>query len=368
MDRKTRIFFAAYLAVGLICLLVVAVSKLPGIASRTLRPDVGEYGELYNMCKVARFRIHRSKPDFASDNLPPEHGIEDAGVVFIGDSFMGKDYGWDLGMMFEKKTGVLSTVSESKGGVVDTPRVVLDSLGFRKGGRLRYVVFECAERVLVLNPTLRLRIDVQGTKSGPPGGRPGKNVALDGQAGSAVKHFMIDPIPLEHLVTENPLGHGLMALRNTFRFAAFGEMCEMVPVYSVHPPMLHYKQEVQSNRKPKTDREIAELAGYVRRASDELREKYGVRLIFMPVPNKYTLYGYDYGRYSYNTEGERYDGFIPRLYRELDKKGVDYVDLYTPIRQSRVPVYDPTHAHWNFAGKHIAVEALEGEYKKLEAE
>lgn len=367
MDRKTRIFFAAYLAAGLLCLLAVLVSKLPGIASRTLRPDVGEYGELYNMCKVSRFRIPRSKPDLPVDNLPPEHGIGDASVVFVGDSFMGKDYGWDLGMMFEKKTGIPCMAKESK-GVVHSPVEVLDPLGCRMGGRLKYVVFECAERVLVLHPTLRSRVNAQGTTSRTPGGKAGKNGVLAEQADSALKHYMIDPLPLEYLVTENPLGHSLMALRNTFRFEAFGEMSEMVPVYSVHPPMLHYKQEVQSNRKPKTDREVAELADYVRRASDELREKYGVRLIFMPVPNKYTLYGYDYGRYSYNTSGERYDEFIPRLYRELDNRGVDYVDLYTPFRESRVPVYDPAHAHWNFTGKHIAVEALEGKCKKLEAE
>jgi len=362
MTSKSRIFIGIYIAVGLICLIVLLASSYPDIAGLKLRPDARLYGELYDMCMVDRFRISRTTDGMPPDPKPPEHHISDAKVLFIGDSFAEKDFGWDFGMVFEKKTGVPSFSKAFRGGPIDTPMNVLDGLGYTKGGGVKYLVLVYVERVLILTPSISAGVHAQ---TGAPATKHMFTRAA--MRIDSLKKYMIQTMPIEYLVTENPVGYRLMRLRNTFRSDVFGDMSWKIPVYSVDPPMLHYYMEVASNRAPKDRRFVMNIAEYVKGISDELDQRYGIKLIFMPVPNKYTLYGYEYDRYDYNTSGEEYDQFMRRLYDKLDRRGVTYINLLDGFDANRELVFDPSHEHWNFRGKNIAASKLVDEYLRLEA-
>lgn len=370
MDRKTKILYRVYLAAGLFCLLVLLASSYPNIAGLKLRPDARLYGELYDMCKIDRFRIHRTTDGMPPDPKPHEHAIGEARVMFIGDSFMEKDFGWDIGTMFEKKTGTPVSAKAFRGGTADTPMDVLDKLGYTTGGGIRYLVLVYVERVLILTPSIGGGDKAWSGPGATGGGGSYETIEFLKQASvklESLKRSMIKPMPLEYIVTENPAGHKLLSFRNTLRFDVFGDMSWKIPVYSIDPPMLHYYLEVASNRAPKDRRFVMNIADYVKVISDELDHKYGIKLIFMPVPNKYTLYGYEYDRYNYNTSGGKYDQFMRRLYDKLDRRGVTYINLLDDFKANRELVFDPSHEHWNFRGKDIAVSKLVEEYRRLEA-
>lgn len=130
--------------------------------------------------------------------------------------------------------------------------------------------------------------------------------------------------------------------------------------------MLHYNLELITNRMVKDDAFVERLADGIASVGDELKLKYGLKMIFVPIPNKYTLYGYDYGRFRYNVSGERYDDFLPRLYKALDARGVTYIDLYTPYKARPDLMYDPSHGHWNDEAKKIFISRLYEVYEKEE--
>ena len=81
----------------------------------------------------------------------------------------------------------------------------------------------------------------------------------------------------------------------------------------------------------------------------------------MPVPNKFTIYGYRITKNKYNDA--TYDGFLPRLYGALERKGVKFVNIYDKFMKSDELIYWQEDTHWNQTGRYKALMELIDFYK-----
>lgn len=341
MPSKTKAFFALYLLAGLLSLMVLLVSRAPGIAKLFVIDSVYRYryGDLYDMCRVSRFRVLKPKEPRHLDlpgmpvkiDAPVEHDIDDSEMFFTGDSFLLGEY---IGKQFEAHTGRPAYVLKSSS---------LTELQNVRNRRPKYLVYETVERRM--RPVLAAR---------PPGKK-----ASAGKIDALIKKYMAGDRPLEFLVTNCRPLYDLLEARNTFRFSLLGEISEKTPFYSVDPPMLFYHEEVEFNQAGKFDAAIKAYADGIAALDRQLQDYYAIKMLFVIIPNKFTVYGYDYDKYEFNYSGLRYDNFIPRLQSELGKRGVAYADVYSRFMERRGDgLYHPSDTHWNEKGEAIALSTL----------
>jgi len=222
----------------------------------------------------------------------------------------------------------------------DDEEHVLERLGVKKKCAVRYLVVGLVERSVLSRFGTTIH----------------KSVATSGR-GSTVnmwirKHVIVDEDYLKWTVKLNPIVAAFLEIRDTFRFKAFGLISRITPVYTLDPPILFYKDAVNFNRSVKGVQTIRAVAENMASLSLRLREKYNLETIYVIVPNKVSIYGL--------SAGEVYDGFLPRLYSELDSRDVLYVDLYDKFMRMRNEkmLYHPAGTHWNRAGSAVAMSRL----------
>lgn len=339
---KHKLFFYSYVIIGVLCLLIIVISTNVGIAKKFMYIDKQPFGDLYSMCRISTFRISRK---VLSNEMINRHSLSNAEVIFIGDSFIKKWYGHNF-EIFEKETGIPSFCSRFINKI--TPLGILKKENY-KASSLKYLVFETVERNI---------FNIAAPSSTDKVAIPSKE--------SIIRRYIVKPSILNLLLVQNPVAFKFFEFRDTFRFYVLNEMSPRIPVYSVSPPMLFYRDGVAFNRRHKTDKDIDDLVNKIEAINLVLQKKYNIKMIFMPVPNKYSIYGYDYDKYRYNSGGEKYDNFLPRLYKKLDKKGIAYIDLYHCfVRNKRTLLYYPTDTHWNLHGIRMAVRKIQEEIYRL---
>lgn len=89
-----------------------------------------------------------------------------------------------------------------------------------------------------------------------------------------------------------------------------------------------------------------------------LKELYNLDMVFLAIPNKYTMW-----HKKINPKDE-YDNFLPRLYKEMDKRNIQHVDIYHDFLKSDTILYYGTDSHWNKNGVDIAVENILEHFRK----
>lgn len=91
-------------------------------------------------------------------------------------------------------------------------------------------------------------------------------------------------------------------------------------------------------------RNLLEIQEYV--------EQQGAQFLFVPVPNKNSVYG-DYMPYGSENSGRRLDA----LFDELDRCGVNYIDLRESFDIEEI-LYLKADSHWNMLGASIAADEI----------
>jgi len=338
MTEKRKLLFINFLLVGLLCLEAVVVSKHPGLGRKFIRADMRRYGELYDMCKIATFKIVNPPVEVPQ---VPNHPANECEVIFAGDSFFGNH----VGKIFEKNTGIHVYNIWLKDW--KHPVDALREIKYAPNPKTRHIVVELSEL-----PIQQGYFDVFFSRD------PSPPRILFWEMNEKIKNYLVDRQSLEYLLSENPIVAKLLELRNTFRFLVFRDISSKTPVYSLNPPMLHFFRSIDGNRLHKSEEKIELLADRIAALGAELERTYGLKMIFMPIPNKYSIYGYDYGKYRYNSNGEKYDDFLPRLKTKLDRRGVMSVDLYAEFRDSKEPIFEPSDNHWNTHGVTLGLKKL----------
>lgn len=142
----------------------------------------------------------------------------------------------------------------------------------------------------------------------------------------------------------------------TLRFDLFGYISPLTAKYKLEKnPWLFYEKEFGNEPGgfyyKYTDQEMNDYADNILNLSRNFKSSYNLNLIFMPIPNKYTLY-------HSIINNDRYNNFLPRLYAELDKRGVSYVNLYHEYSTANDTFYYGTDTHWNKKGVDRALQLV----------
>ncbi len=120
-------------------------------------------------------------------------------------------------------------------------------------------------------------------------------------------------------------------------------------------PWLFYKKEYGDEHGcfyyNYSEDEIQKYADNIARMSDNLLSEYNLKLVFMPIPNKYTLY-------HKLINDDRYNDFLPKLYDELEKRNVCYVNLYDEFSKRADTLYYGTDTHWNSKGIDLTLSKI----------
>src|SRR5206468_1285734 len=141
----------------------------------------------------------------------------------------------------------------------------------------------------------------------------------------------------------------LVELRNSALFSLFGFISPLTPRFSTQSRRLYFSEEVTPQLStsfyyPHPDSLVEIIADNIARLRDSLRLRYNADFLFLPVPNKYTVYNDEVGN-------DPYDNFLPRIVEQLRLRHVNTVDLYVPFQRAKAtPLYYATDTHWDSTG------------------
>lgn len=156
---------------------------------------------------------------------------------------------------------------------------------------------------------------------------------------------------------------GLFALNAQVKFDLFGYISSITPVYKTsNKPWLFFHNQLGDEPGGfyynYTDEEINRYCDNIAYLAEELKKKMNMEMIFLPVPNKYTIY-------HTVVNNDPYNEFLPKLYACLKKRNVPFVELYDDFLNAEDIIYYGTDTHWNKKGVDIALQELVEELNAL---
>lgn len=346
-DKNRRLLFALR-ALGVLSAGFLFIAKVPyaRVMNALCVNDV-VYGDTYRDVKLRPFRVRLPESVGAPLPLSAPGTTGDYRLIVIGDSYLPENRG------HEPFVRLLSSALGEPAFFSSVAASGPDCLFRReapgvRAGRGRVVVLERAERYLP-----------EFAKPAPcaPIAEPPRGARLLAQKAFRQIFEQDTEERLRYFLLNSVLTAPLLEAWNTELYARFGVLPALSPAVSTDPPYLFSRIETDpalptSFYAQHDDELIAAIADGLQRAANKLRADYGAELLFVPVPNKYTLY------HRYVRPEDRYDDFLPRLYSELSRRGVRYVDLYTPFMASPDSVYWPADTHWNGRGVEIALKEV----------
>lgn len=148
---------------------------------------------------------------------------------------------------------------------------------------------------------------------------------------------------------------GIYSLISTLKFDVFNYITNKTPKYIVdeEQPWLFYFDQL--NGEPSSfyyqhsEEEIDTYCNNIKDLADKLYDNYKLKMVFMAIPSKYTIY-HDL------LNDDKYNNFIPRLYAGLEERGIPVIPVYEDFIDADEVIYYGTDTHWNKKGLTIALE------------
>jgi hypothetical protein len=355
---KNRILLAAIYLSGFVCLYAfLAIRFVPLynlVSTEKERPnywDNTRYGELYYFNNIKHFRENLPPPlpkyQF-SENHPV---LEEAQVLTFGDSFMD----------FSRHVQLSSRLNDSLDVPVYynynvTPLRHLAKHHYSNDSP-KYLLFVRTERWIPI--TFGKETNLFATKR-VSGKSNSKNIIV--KTLRKVRDFLFNESTEERytaLLQRSYPTNFFNTLINTLQFDMMGYVSSLTPEYALtnDRPWLFYIDQVNENEVTSfyyqhTDEEIDLMAENIQRFSDILWDQYKLKLLFLPIPAKYTIYHHIVNPYA------QYNELLPRLYARMDSLGISYVNLLEPYRNAEEYVFYGTDDHWTEEGIQIATDKL----------
>jgi len=345
--RKDKILLYSIYLMGIISLMIFIVTKsetLMDIATAGMFSD----GDLYRFAKIYSFKTNLPPQECKDDN-PTDIDPDTSSIIVIGDSFMETCRG-------HKRFPV--QISE---------RLAKPICSVYAGWTPEYFdpVYYCwknhldreKKRIVLLERVERYILSSYGTEQDEDTAsfQDNENTSTENVWSVQKRRWFTEAEKnYEVFLTSSDYTTPLIELWNTFRFTALKQISSETPVYSLNPPFLFEAEEVSRDEVTSfyyhhTDSLIAQIADNIAVQRDTLLANYNAELVFMPVPNPYTLY------HAF-INNDSYDDYLPRLCAELEKRGVRTIQLYQKFREAENILYFPTDTHWNAEGAKIAVD------------
>ncbi len=354
MKEKTlRIFI--YI-VGLICLYVFfAIRSFPlmnAILIEKLDKETREfskYGELYYHSCIPEFRIEFDNQygKYTISDKNPD--IADADILTYGDSFF--DLAFQkcipelLADTLDKKVFSFVTMDQYR----SNPFYLLTERGYTYNSEPKPFIYETVERLLPFK--FRKEFPTSFEMRYEDLDRKPLRIQIRDFVFKKNSENLYDLALKQSYLTSK-----LYSLISMIKFDLFGYISPMTSLYRTHPkPWLFYEMEYTHELGgyyyPYTNEEIQNYADNILHLKNNLKSQYNLDLVFLPVPTRYTIY-------HKFVNDDPYNNFLPRLYKELDKRGISYVNLYSEFANSPDILYHGTDTHWNPKGVDIALKLV----------
>ena len=348
--KSTITKFVIY-ALGLFCgviFLLINVSSLNPTANKLIKPRA--YGDLYYSNYVDKYKeeLKREIPFSLSKLNTP---LKKAGLILYGDSFSNLRYfkGLPELLIDSMKTDVHFAHPRT---IYQGP--ILSYLGksnYQKDNIPKFLIFESIERAVAK----RLRKE-------PKLGKPNN-------AGKSLKARIKSIFPTNvkrkygFFFKDGIFTNRFYSYLMNKRFEWFGYMD--APKYKDENSGMLFadittSEDISGFYYPFADEEIALYCNHLEILSNELKSNFNLDFIFMPVPNKYSIY-------HELINQDEYNNLLPRLYECMEAKGIDFVDIYHPLKEQKELMYFKTDTHWNEKGAQLSHNLLMKKIREIQA-
>lgn len=335
---------------GIICFYIfISVRILPlfnRMLIEKLEPgywDKIKYGELYYYDQIKHFREENLpqaslKHQYSANQAP----VNNAEIFAFGDSF------FDISRPTQYPTVLASKLHKKLHyGYYDFPLQYLNEHGY-KGNKPSVLVMGIVERF----------IPMKFAEPHPLFSKAGKDTPVLKAYGKRVKDFVFyskSEKLYDALLKKSYLSSAIYSEISTLKFNWFGYISNYTPMYSLNDsiPWLFIHDSVNGEKTSfyyhHSSSEIDNICDNIEDLAYKLKEEYNIRLVFISIPAKYTLY-------HTKLNNHKYSNFIPRLQRGLKERKVQYIDIYTEFTKADQLLYYGTDAHWNEEGMKLAVD------------
>ena len=336
---------------GIVCLYAFLAIRIQPmfnlVVQEKIIPEYWEntkYGELYYFNFIKHFR-EKNLPEYHekyrhSDRHP---SMQEADILTFGDSF----FDFTRFITFPEQLGN----KMDKRVYYERYHDPLESLYKEKytGDRDKVLIYESAERYIPIRfsrtHTINPRID--------------KRNSLRKKAAAVRDWLFLEDTEAKYtmLLNRSYPTTNVYSTISTLKFDKFGYITSLTPKYTLDYdiPWLFYHEQL--NEEPSsfyyhhTDDEINYYCDNIKDLSEKLDSAYHLKMVFMPIPSKYTIY--------HNLiNNDEYNNFLPRLYAGLEKRGVPVVKLYDDFNNADEIIYLGTDTHWNQKGIDIALKEV----------
>ncbi len=346
---KVKVLKISIYVLGGICLFAFIAVRNEQIFNLVLKEpivkgywDDTKYGELYYFSHINHFK---------EENLPrvgekfqyskKQSSLNDADIIIIGDSFL------DMCKPTQFPAEIAKRMNKNVHFVhFEYPMLYLSQQNYCDTTP-KIMLYESAERLIPVrfkNP-------------------PSSDYEIDNR--SNIRKFL-NKIRIQTFYERSEELYDVMLKRSypttwiygkiaTLKFDLFGYISKLTPLYSLNDslPWLFYHEEVNNDITSfyyqHTEEEIENISKNIADLALQLKNKFNIELIFLPIPGKYTLYHQVINNDSYNN-------LLPKLYIKLDEKGIKYIDLYSTFKKSKELLYIPTDGHWNTKGLELGLQ------------
>jgi hypothetical protein len=339
--------------VGLICLYAFLAVRFEPLFNLIMKEKVlpeyfenTKYGELYYYNYIKHFR-EKDLPHYITKyrHTSKHPKIADADILTFGDSY------FDFSRMItfpERLSDTLHKKVYYERFFDDhRPLHYLKKQHYVKSGP-KLMIYESTERYVpfrFLNKHEDNYVE------------PAKRSAVREFFSAAKKFIFVHESELKYSVMLNRsiFTTGIYSVVSTFKFDAFGYIPETTPTYCLKPDnsWLFHEEEVDDKNTSFyyrfSDEEINTICDNIADLAQQVREKYNLYMVFLPIPSRYAIYHELLNQDSYNN-------FLPRIYEGLEKRGVPVVKLYDLYKNSDEILYYSTDTHWNKKGLDIALD------------
>ncbi|MEN8229376.1 MAG: hypothetical protein ABFS38_14555 [Bacteroidota bacterium] len=331
----------------------VAIRSLPVMNSVLVEKIIPEhweftrYGDLYYFNYISHFKEDLPTPvrKYRYSDKHPEPS--EAEILIFGDSFL--DFSRQLTLPERLNDTLPEKVFYHRflSPQQSNPLCVLSDYNIRAGDP-KIVIYQAVER------NIAFKFDKPYTDS-LCGHDPESELSSADRVAKKVFPGN-DEEMYRQLLKKSVFTSALFGLSSTLKFNLFGYISGQTPVYKTgeNPWLFFNKQLDDEPGSYYYDYSMEEIERYcdnIAFLSRQLEEKMNMKLVFLPIPNKYTLY-------HTVVNDDPYFEFLPLLQAGLKERNVTCVELYEDFLNADEVLYYGTDTHWNKKGVDITLENL----------
>lgn len=315
-----------------IALFLVTTFDIKPIKNVIISDKYEQYGELTDINRIADFKV----------KLPPKRAeyygvpVREAKIICFGDSYFNHVRFKNVPESLSEQLDVpVSFIKE------ENPFAYLKANQF-KSDKGKLVIYETTERLIA-------------HRFSKPFNEREKNKGIKGKVKKWNTAIFDKEMDFKFLLKSSIFTQAIYARIATFKFRKFGYITSQTKKYDLESKMLFFGPTTGDDNKGfyyhHSDEEINLYADNIAKMAKRFNKQYNLGFIFLPVPNKYTVY-------HTILNDDAYNNLLPKIYKALDERGIQYVNLHDTYKNSDELLYHLTDSHWNEKGKDVCLDMV----------